>query len=120
MTPTSFEFTLILPGDQRLIGAVRLLAAQAAGYAQLTADASEILAAHVARATETAVTAGGDARATIRVRFSGDQATVHVVISCATRSSTPLPTSTSSDGLRVEWTADGNQRTCNIRHRVPS
>jgi hypothetical protein len=35
MTPTSFEFTLILPGDARLVDAVKGLTAHAAGYAQL-------------------------------------------------------------------------------------
>src|SRR5215218_10347784 len=39
MTPTSFAFTLTMPGDPRLVAAVRHIAVQAAGYAQLTAEA---------------------------------------------------------------------------------
>ena len=57
MTPTSFAFTLTMPGDERFVGAIRQLAAQAASYAQLPAEAGEVLAGHVEQAD-----AGGDCR----------------------------------------------------------
>jgi hypothetical protein len=60
MTPTDFTFLLTMPGDARLIGAVRQLATQAAGYAQLTPDAAEGLAGHVERATQAAIATNAD------------------------------------------------------------
>ena len=52
MTPTSFEFTLTLPGDARLVDAVKGLTAHAAGYALLGDSAREGLAGQVAAATQ--------------------------------------------------------------------
>ena len=56
MTPTAFEFTVTMPGDVRLVEAIRQLAAQAAGYAQLTADASAALAATLSARPQAAMT----------------------------------------------------------------
>ena len=39
MSPESFNFTVTLPGDHRLVGVVRDLCAHAVGYAKLPADA---------------------------------------------------------------------------------
>ena len=54
MTPTSFAFQLTMPGDERFVGAIRLLAAQAASYAKLSAEAGEALAGVVERTTQAA------------------------------------------------------------------
>ena len=93
MTPTSFAFTLTMPGDERFVGAIRLLAAQAASYAQLPADAGEALAGQVQQATEAAIAATGSAAAPIEFTFSGDDARVTVEIGCT----------------------DGSRRTCTMQ-----
>lgn len=115
MTPTSFAFTVTLPGDARFVGAVRQLAVQAATYAKLPNAAGEALAHQVERATESAIRSAATDRAPIEVRFSGDEDTVTVVIGCdAARPATP-PASTSANGVSVDWSATGSRLTCHIR-----
>ncbi|HXG88593.1 MAG TPA: hypothetical protein VNJ02_09685 [Vicinamibacterales bacterium] len=82
MTPTSFDFTLTMPGDTRLVDAVRQLAKHAATYAQLGAEAAAKLATDVQRATEEAIAATKAQDAPLVFRFSGDQTEVSVKISC--------------------------------------
>ena len=41
-----------MPGDERFVGAIRLLAAQAASYAKLSEEAGEALAGVVERTTQ--------------------------------------------------------------------
>jgi hypothetical protein len=108
MTPTDFEFTLTMPGDARLVAAVRQLAAQAAGYAQLTADAAEGLAGHVERATQAAIATNG-VPTTIHLRFSGEPA-----------AAVPLPRSSSIGDVLIEWSSEGARRTCRIRQPLPA
>jgi hypothetical protein len=117
MTPTDFEFTMTMPGDARLVGAVRQLAAQAAGYAQLEADVSERLAAQVERAIESAL-AASPTPAPIRVRFAGDGRTLDVVISSDAAGAGSLPRSTTSNGMTIDWTRDGAGQTCHIRQPI--
>ena len=120
MTPTSFAFTLTMPGDLRLVGAVRQLAAQAAGYAQLPADASAALAGHVERAAEAAVEALGTRHAPIELRFSGDETALNVHIACEA-SQAPAPSQAAHDnGVTVDWTSHGSRHLCHIRHRSPA
>ena len=120
MTPTSFEFTLTIPGDPRLVGVARQLAAQAAGYAQLTAEAGGTLAGHVERATEAAVDVADARQAPIELRFFGEQGTVNVQIACdATHGSGP-PRSSQEEGVTVEWSTNGSRHVCHIRQRVPA
>ena len=82
MTPTSFDFTLTMPGDTRLVDAVRQLANHAATYAQLGAEAAAKLATDVQRATEEAIVATQSQDAPIVLRFTGDPSEVSVKISC--------------------------------------
>lgn len=120
MTPTEFDFTVRIPGDARLVGAIRQLTAHAAGYAQLTADAGEHLAAHVERATETAISASaGGTAALIEYRFRADADAIVVVFSLSVAPSTPRPAPTASNDVTVEWTADGTRHVCHIRQRLP-
>jgi hypothetical protein len=83
MTPTAFEFTVTMPGDVRLLEAIRLLALQVAGYAKLTADATAALAADAERETQAAMTSATHGYSPIEVRFSGDESGVSIRITGA-------------------------------------
>jgi hypothetical protein len=120
MTPTDFEFTVTLPGDARLIGAVKLLAAQAAEYVQLTPDATDRLADQVERAAEAAITSSAVPHHLIQVRFSADPQAIDVVIATDASSSAAMPASSSADDLTVDWTSEGSRRTCHIRRPLPA
>jgi len=119
MRPTSFEFTLTMPADARLLGAVRELAIQSAGYAQLPADSVSELADQVEQATRTAV-AATRAQTRVEVRFSATADTVDVTISCDAPPSAQTPESVSSPGVTVDWTRVGSRYTCQIRQRIPA
>ena len=120
MTPTDFEFTMTMPGDARLVGAVRQLAAQAAGYAQLEAETSERLAEHVEGAIAAMVSATALPDAPMHLRFAGDGQTLDVVISSDEAGAGALPQSTTSGGVTIEWTRDGSRQTCHIRQPIPA
>lgn len=117
MTPTAFEFTVTMPGDTRLVGAIRGLTAHAAGYANLADAAREGLAGHVERATEVAIAACRTERDTIAVRFSADAEALTVVISCDAAAA-DRPPSTADGDVTVDWMTDGPRRICHIRQRV--
>jgi hypothetical protein len=114
MTPTSFSFTLTMPGDERFVGAIRLLAAQAASYAQLPAAAGEALASQVERATASAI-AAARADAPLDFTFSGDERRVAVQIGCTAATPVAAPAA-SSGGASVRWSVDGARLTCRIEH----
>ena len=115
MTPTSFAFTLTMPGDDRFVGAIRLLAAQAASYAQLPADAGEALAGHVQQATEAAIAASGSAETPLEFTFSGDESHVAVRIGCVLSRPAAAPASSRTDSVSVNWQAEGSRLTCTIQ-----
>jgi hypothetical protein len=119
MTPTSFDFTITMPGDERFVGAVRLLAAHAAGYAQMTAEAGAALAHHVERAATAAVEAA-KANAPIDLHFSGGEGTVNIHIACEAADAAHPPRSSHGEGVSVEWSAHGSRHTCHIRQRIPA
>jgi hypothetical protein len=115
MTPTEFDFTVKIPGDSRLVGAIRQLAAHAAGYAQLTSDDSERLAGHVERATESAIAATTVQSALIEYRFTADADALLVVFACDVSPSALPPSSTTNGRVTVEWVAEGTRHVCQIR-----
>jgi hypothetical protein len=80
MDPTSFQFVLSMPGDSRLVAAVRDLSAHAATYANLAPDVSQRFAQKVAEATESAIDETGIHDAPIEFRFDGDARAVCVTI----------------------------------------
>jgi hypothetical protein len=118
MTPTSFEFTLTLPGDSRLVDAVRGLTVHAAGYALLADSAREGLASQVAAETEAAMTAARGPNAPIDLRFTRDDEAITVVISCEAGASTPRPASDAAGNATVEWVTEGSRHVCHIRHPI--
>src|SRR5262245_28131306 len=115
MTPTDFEFTVTMPGDMRLVGAVKQLAAQAAGYAQLTGDAGARLASQVEHATESAIASSSIPHHPIQLRFAATRHAIDVVITTDAGASAVAPVSSASDGLTVDWSTEGARHTCRIR-----
>lgn len=119
MTPNSFEFTVTLPGDVRFLSAVRQLADQTAEYAQLgQGDSGAELAAEVERAAGAAF--GQAAGGPVEIVFSGTDTAVSVTISCASSVEAPQATSSTADGISVEWTNVRGRRVCHIRQRIPA
>lgn len=89
MDPTSFRFTVTLPGDAQLLDAIRDLTAHAAGYAQLEAAAASAFVARVvdaardafgARAVEDPVAFAFDAGGgTLRVTITAGPQSLRVI-----------------------------------------
>ena len=103
-----------MPGDERFVGAIRLLAAQAASYAQLSAKAGEALAGAVERATQALIQSIGSGELPIDYTFAGDADRVSIQLACTAAGAAPPPASTAADGVTVNWTADGARLTCSI------
>ena len=118
MTPTEFDFTLTMPGDSRLVGAIRQLAAHAGGYAQLPAHAVEKLAEHVERATQVAISASTVQSALIQYRFTADPEAIVVVFACDVAPAAPRPASSTNGAVSIDWTSDGSRHVCRIRQRL--
>ena len=118
MTPTEFDFTVKMPGDARLVAAIRQLTAHAAGYAQLTAAAGEQLVEHVERATETAISASRSPSGPIEYRFTADADTIVVMCSCDVAASTPPPAPVATEAVTVEWAKEGTRHVCRISQRL--
>ncbi len=117
MDATSFEFTLRMPGDLRLVDAVRDLTAHAASYARLEAGAASVLAAQVTAATEVAVAASGAEDAPVDVRFLRAGETLSVSIGCDAVRAAAWPTS-AGNGLTVDTARHGTRETCLITQRL--
>jgi hypothetical protein len=117
MTPTAFDFTLKMPGDSRLIGAVRQLTEHAADYAKLTPDAGAALAGHVQRATEQAISAAKTPSALIEYRFSADADAIMVAFWTDAAAPSPRPSFTADD-VTVDWTMEGSRHICRIRRQL--
>ena len=117
MDATSFEFTLSLPGDTRLVGAVRDLAAHAAAYAKLEAAAAAGLARQVEAATEAAIAASGAQDAPVDVRFVREAGTLTVSIGLDADAAAAWPSSAEA-GLTVEASRAGTRETCRITQRL--
>ena len=120
MTPTDFEFSVEMPGDVRLLGAVRQLAAHAAGYAQLTAEAGQGFARLVERATEAAMAVLTAPQSAISLRFAGSGRAIDVLISCDAMSTPTTHHPVSPGGVSVQWQSDGSRQTCHIRQPLPA
>jgi hypothetical protein len=114
MTPTSFTFSLTMPGDDRFVEAIRLLAVQAASYVKLSGEAGDALAAEVERATTAALAATGGSGGPIELTFSGDEQQVTVVIACQAAGPIPAPDDAGASGASVRWSTEGTRLTCRI------
>jgi hypothetical protein len=118
MTPTEFDFTVKMPGDSRLVGAIRQLVAHAAEYAQLPAKAGDKLADHVERATEVAISASKVQSALIDFRFTANPDAILVVFTCDVAPTAERPASSANGSVTVDWTTDGSRHICRIRQRL--
>jgi hypothetical protein len=99
MEPNSFQFVLTLPGDHRLVGAVRDLTAHAATYAKLSSAVSQSFAQKVADEMQSAISATGIQDAPIEFRFNGTADTLLVTLS---------------------WSRNGSPETREIRQQLTS
>jgi hypothetical protein len=106
-----------MPGDSRLVGAIRQLTSQAADYAQLSAETREHFAGHVERAAAAAIAAASVRSAPIEFRFRGDEEALVVALSCDVQV-TATPPSLNSGEVTVDWTLDGTRHVCRIRQRL--
>ena len=118
MTPTEFDFTVTMPGDSRLLGAIRQLTSHAAGYAQLTEHAGAQLAAHVEHATQAVIAAAKVQSTLIEYRFCGDADALLVVFSCDIAVSPKHLGPVSNGDVTVDWTIEGSRHVCRIRQRL--
>ena len=123
MKPRSFEFTVTMPGDTRLVGAIRGLTTHAAGYARLSAAAGQDLAVHVQRATETAIDTAPGEHPPIDFRFTGDADTLTVVISYeagAPAARLPSASAEHPGGISIVWMEKRSRHVCHIRQPIGS
>jgi hypothetical protein len=81
MEPTSFQFVLTVPGDNRLVGAVRDLSVHAATYAQLSGEVTQSFAGRVVDAMQTAIDATRIQDAPIEFRFDRTASALRVTLS---------------------------------------
>ena len=103
-----------MPGDERFVGAIRLLAAQTASYANLSAEAGEALAGEVERATAALIQSTGSRELPIDFAFSGDPDRVSIQLACNAAGAAAPVASKAAEGVTVNWTADGARLTCSI------
>jgi hypothetical protein len=118
MDATSFEFSMQLPGDRRLLLAVRDLAAHAANYALLGQPAASNLADEVAAATEAAIASCHGVDAPLALDFRRHATGFEVVIRCEAGDALKTPPSPTAQGLTVAWAREGVQHVCRITQRV--
>jgi hypothetical protein len=120
MDASSFRFTMTMPGDARLVGAVRDLTAHAAKYAKLAEEAAAELAAQVAGAAAISIEAIRVKDAPIEFQFARDGERLEVMIACDVDGSNTAPASSSAHGLTVAWSRRGGRQTCRIALRIPT
>jgi hypothetical protein len=78
VSPESFNFTVTVPGDARLVGVVRDLCAHAVGYAKLPEAAGASLCERVSAAAAEAVAANPHAACPLEFTCAGGELRVTV------------------------------------------
>jgi hypothetical protein len=78
VSPESFNFTVTVPGDARLVGVVRDLCAHAVGYARLPEATGVALCERVAAAAADAVAANPHAACPLEFTCAGGELRVSV------------------------------------------
>ena len=78
MSPESFNFTVTVPGDARLVGVVRDLCAHAVGYAKMPEVAGAALCERVAAAAAEAVASNPDVACPLDFTCAGGELRVTV------------------------------------------
>ncbi len=119
MDATSFHFTMTIPGDERLVGAVRDLAMHAAKYAQLSdPDIREFVDDVLSAAT--AASAAGGANGVMQFRFERTADRLDLAIEWEGKPAQAPRDSPSTGSTSTRWTHDGRRQRCLISHRVQS
>ena len=117
MDATSFEFSMRMPGDRRLLLAVRDLAAYAANYALLGQPAASNLADEVA-ASVAAIASTHRVDAPLALAFRRHATGFDVTIRCEAGDSLNTPPAPTAQGLSVSWAHEGSEHVCRISQRV--
>lgn len=119
MDATSFQFTMTMPGDERLVGAVRDLTMHAAKYAQLSDRDIRTLVDDVLSATEVSASAAGGANGVVEVRFERTADRLNVAIEWEGRPPSAAHGPRTTDSTSTRWTHDGRRQRCLVSHRAP-
>lgn len=117
MDATSFQFTMTMPGDDRLANTVRDLTAHAARYAELSDGDVKTLVDDVLAATAVSSSTGGH-NGLVEIRFERTADRLSVAIEWeghAPAESHPLR---SSHSTAVEWSHQGRRQRCLISRRT--
>jgi hypothetical protein len=116
MDATSFQFTMTMPGDDRLMETVRDLTAHAAKYAQLAEPVAQAIVDQVlAAATVSSRTAGASA---VELRFERTPDRFDVAIEWDGRPPAGNHPHRDGDSTSVEWSHDGHRQRCLVSHRA--
>jgi hypothetical protein len=121
MNASSFHFTMTLPGDRRLVGAIRDLTVHAAKYAQLPDEAAAGLTEQVVSAATAVIEATERQGLPIECRFVCDEGRLEVrlVSEAPVRDVGELQTNAPA-GLTVDWSREGARQTCVVAQRIPA
>lgn len=87
MDPTSFRFLLTMPGDERLVGAIRELATHAGVYAKLPSEEAGAFVERVASAAESLIADLSARDVPLEFRFFRSPDLLRVTITCRTNGS---------------------------------
>lgn len=115
MDATSFQFKMTMPGDERLVDAVRVLTAHAAKYAELSDDAARTFVDDVLTAATVSAHAAGGADGVVELRFDRTVDRLDVTIEWEGRAPSAAQRSAAKAG---EWSHQGRRQRCLISHRA--
>jgi hypothetical protein len=113
---SSFRFTMTMPGDARLVTAVRELTAYAAKYARLGEPAG--LADQVARVAEASIAVTGGKDRPIEFQFARDEDRLEVRIAFDVDGAGSPATTKTADGVSVQWSREDGRHVCLIGRRA--
>jgi hypothetical protein len=115
---SSFRFTMTMPGDARLVTAVRELTAYAAKYARLGEPAGSELADQVARVAEASIAVTGGKDRPIEFQFARDEDRLEVRIAFDVDGAGSPATTKTADGVSVQWSREDGRHVCLIGRRA--
>ncbi len=118
MDATSFQFTMTIPGDERLVGAVRDVTMHAAKYAQLSHRDIRTLVDDVLAATAVSASAAGGANGMVEFRFERTADRLDVAIEWEGRAPSTPRGSRASGSTSTHWTHDGRRQRCLISYHA--
>lgn len=118
MDATSFQFTMTIPGDERLVGAVGELTMHAAKYAQLSDRDTSTLVDDVMSAASVSASAAGGAGNAVEFRFERTANRLDVAIEWEGRAPSAPRASRTTGSTSTQWTHDGRRQRCLISHRA--